>query len=296
MKNLSELGDLGGRRVLVRVDFNVPLDAGHVADDTRIRAAVPTITALCRQGARVVLASHLGRPKDHEPELSLRPVAERLGELLGGPVQMAPATVGDEVRELTERMSPGSVLMLENVRYEAGETANDPQFSRALAELAEVYVNDAFGTAHRAHGSTEGVAHLLPEHAAGPLMQREVTTLTEMLRDPARPFVAVLGGAKVEDKIVVIDRFRELADVVLIGGAMCFPFLHVLGHAVGASLCSDEDTELARRTLATSQVGAATIVLPQDLVISDAIADDAVAMQLAGVDVPAGMFGLTSAR
>ena len=292
MQTLDQLGYLEGRRVLVRVDFNVPLDHGEVADDARIRAALPTIAALRERGACIVLVSHLGRPKDHEPALSLRPVADRLGTLLGLPVQMAPAIVGAEVRELTERMSPGSVLMLENVRYEPGETVNDPRFSRALAELADVYVNDAFGTAHRAHASTEGVTHLLPEHAAGLLMEREVKSLTEMLSSPARPFAALLGGAKVADKIAVIDRFRELADLVLIGGAMCFPFLRALGHTVGASRCSGEDVELANRILSAGESDRARVVLPQDLVIADRLADEVVVTPLAGVDIPPGMLGL----
>ncbi len=292
MQTLDQLGYLEGRRVLVRVDFNVPLDHGQVADDARIRAALPTIAALRERGACIVLVSHLGRPKDHEPALSLRPVADRLGTLLGLPVQMAPAIVGAEVRELTERMSPGSVLMLENVRYEPGETVNDPRFSRALAELADVYVNDAFGTAHRAHASTEGVTHLLPEHAAGLLMEREVKSLTEMLSSPARPFAALLGGAKVADKIAVIDRFRELADLVLIGGAMCFPFLRALGHTVGASRCSGEDVELANRILSAGESDRARVVLPQDLVIADRLADEVVVTPLAGVDIPPGMLGL----
>ncbi|HTU94461.1 MAG TPA: phosphoglycerate kinase, partial [Solirubrobacteraceae bacterium] len=197
MKQLSDLGELRDKRVLVRVDFNVPLDDGTVADDTRIRAALPTIEELRGKGAKLVLVSHLGRPKDHEPELSLRPVAERLGELLRAPVTLAPGTHGPEVAAVVNQMSDGDVVLLENIRYEPGETKNDPALADALAQLADVYVNDAFGAAHRAHASTEGVAHKLSQHAAGLLLEREVTTLTKLLQNPSRPLVAVLGGAKV---------------------------------------------------------------------------------------------------
>ncbi|MBV9801292.1 MAG: phosphoglycerate kinase, partial [Solirubrobacterales bacterium] len=194
MRTLDDLGDLQGKRVLVRVDFNVPLEDGAVADDTRIRAALPTIAELRRRGARIVLVSHLGRPKDREAELSLRPAANRLAELTGADVTLAPAVVGDDVRAFADNLGPGHILVLENVRYEPGETKNDPELARALASLADVYVNDAFGAAHRAHASTEGVARLVSDHAAGRLLEREVTSLTEMLQDPARPLLALLGG------------------------------------------------------------------------------------------------------
>ncbi len=253
MRTLRDLGDLAGRRVLVRVDFNVPLAHGAVADDTRIRAALPTIEELRRRGARIVLVSHLGRPKDREPKLSLRPAADRLAELTEAHVTLAPGVVGAEVRRLAESLESGDVLVLENVRYEPGETKNDPGLAVSLADLADVYVDDAFGAAHRAHASTEGVPRLLPEHAAGLLLEREVAALAGMLENPPRPLVAVLGGAKVSDKIAVIDRFRQLADTILIGGAMCFPFLAAQGHAVGASLCAGEDVDLAKRTLASEQ-------------------------------------------
>jgi phosphoglycerate kinase len=283
---------LSGKRVLVRVDFNVPLAGGAVTDDTRIRAALPTIQELRDRGARLVLVSHLGRPKDREPELSLRPAADRLAELTGADVTLAPGVVGDDVRAFAENLNPGAVLMLENVRYEPGETRNDPELAARLAELADVYVNDAFGAAHRAHASTEGVARLVPERAAGLLLEREVSTLSKLLEDPERPLLAVLGGAKVSDKIAVIDRFREVADTILIGGAMCFPFLAAQGHAVGSSLCAAEDVELASRTLLAAEEARAALELPTDLVIADRLAADAVASTLDGVDVPESQMGL----
>jgi phosphoglycerate kinase len=292
MRTLQSLGELTGKRVLVRVDFNVPLARGVVADDTRIRAALPTLVELRERGARLILVTHLGRPKDREPELSLRPVADRLAELLGVQVTLAPAVIGDHVCALVDRLSPGEVLLLENVRYEPGETKNDPRLAAALAALADVYVNDAFGAAHRAHASTEGVAHLVPERAAGLLLEREVSELSKVLEDPARPLVAVLGGAKVSDKIAVIERFRSLADTILIGGAMCFPFFAAQGYPVGASLCAAEDVPLATRLLEGGKDASAELRLPVDLVLGDRLAADARIQTLDGVEVPAGWIGL----
>jgi phosphoglycerate kinase len=292
MRTLSDLGDLDGKRVLVRVDFNVPLSDGAVTDDTRIRAALPTIQELRDRGGRLILVSHLGRPKDREPELSLRPAADRLAELTGADVTLAPAVVGDDVRAFADNLGRGDILVLENIRYERGETKNDPELAASLAELADVYVNDAFGSAHRAHASTEGVAHLVSDHAAGLLMEREVSTLTKILEAPERPLVAVLGGAKVSDKIAVIERFLEVADTILIGGAMCFPFLAAQGHSVGASLCAGDDVELARTTIADMSGRPATLELPVDLVIGDRLAADASVRPIDGVDVPDGWMGL----
>jgi phosphoglycerate kinase len=292
VRTLSDLGDLDGKRVLVRVDFNVPLDHGKVADDTRIRAALPTIEELRRRGAALVLVSHLGRPKDREPELSLEPVAARLGELIKDEVKLAPEPVGEEVTKLAEGLDGGDVLLLENIRFEPGETKNDPQLAGQLAQLADAYVDDAFGAAHRAHASTEGVARLVSDHAAGLLLEREVQTLTGLLSDPSRPLVAVLGGAKVSDKIGVIDSFLTAADTILIGGAMCFPFLAAQGHSVGDSLCSEDDVELARRAIDASSKARATLALPSDLVLAERFEADAEPQPLDGVDVPDGLMGL----
>jgi phosphoglycerate kinase len=297
MRSIDDL-DVRSRRVLVRVDFNVPLEMDAeggpaVTDDTRIVAALRTIDELRARAARLVLVSHLGRPDGRRDErLSMAPVATRLRELTGAQVRLAPAVVGEDVKELSEQLRDGEMLLLENVRFEPGEERNDPEFARALADLADLYVDDAFGVAHRAHASTEGVAHLLPS-AAGRLLEREVRTLSGILENPSHPLVAIIGGAKVADKIAVIDRFLEIADVLIIGGAMCFPFLRAQGHAVGDSLCGEQDTEHARRALAhASSPGRARIELPVDLVIGDRLAEDAEHRVLDGVEVPDGWMGL----
>jgi len=290
--------DVQGKRVLLRVDFNVPLaDGGDgrplVADDTRIVAALRTIEELRARGGRLVVVSHLGRPRgERDARLSMAPVVEKLRELTDARVTLAPAVVGSAVKALCEQLSAGELLVLENVRFEPGETRNDPALARALADLADVYVNDAFGSAHRAHASTEGVAHLLPS-AAGRLLESEVRVLSEILEHPRHPLVAVLGGAKVADKIAVIDRFLQIADVLLIGGAMCFPFLSAQGHAVGESLCSEEDVAHARAVLAQAQSPSlARLELPRDLVIGERLAADTEHRLLDGVEVPAGWLGL----
>jgi phosphoglycerate kinase len=292
VRTLADLGELRDRRALVRADFNVPLQDGEISDDTRIRAALPTIEALRNQGAALVLVSHLGRPKGVDPALSLKPVAARLSELTGQDVKLAPLGLGEDVAAMARELGPGEMLMLENIRFEPGETQNDPELAAALAALADVYVNDAFGTAHRAHASTEGAARLMPDRAAGLLMEREVRVLTELLENPARPLVALLGGAKVSDKLGVIESFQRTADTILIGGAMCFPFLAAQGHAVGASLCAADDIELARQVLASSGDTRAEIVLPTDLVVASHFGADAMPHPIDGVDVPNGMMGL----
>jgi phosphoglycerate kinase len=290
VKTLRDL-DVDGKRVLVRVDFNVPLADGRITDDSRIRAALPTIEALRERGARLILVSHLGRPRDREPSLSLRPVADRLADLIKARVELAPAVVGPEVEALADRLAPGDILMLENVRFEPGETHNDEQLALSLAKLADVYVNDAFGAAHRAHASTEGVAHHMKHVAAGLLLEREVTQLEAIIADPARPLVAILGGNKVTDKIGVIDRFVTLADTLAIGGAMCFPFLRAEGHAVGSSLCEAEGIQPARHALEAAAASDCELLLPDDLVIGDRLAADASRRELDGVEVPDGWLG-----
>jgi phosphoglycerate kinase len=284
--------DLGGKRVLVRVDFNVPLEEGRVADDTRIRAALPTIELLRERGAALVLVSHLGRPKGKaDPALSTKPVGERLAQLLGASVQQAPAVIGEEVEAMAEALGSGDVLLLENVRFEPGETENDPVLAEALARLADLYVNDAFGAAHRAHASTEGVAHRLPAYA-GLLLEREVTELTRVVDSPALPLAVVLGGAKVSDKVGVIERFLELADEVLIGGAMCFSFFRAQGIATGDSLVEEEGVKLAEEALERAQSSDCELRLPVDLVLGERFAADAEPRPSDGVEVPDGWMGL----
>jgi phosphoglycerate kinase len=281
-----------GKRVLVRVDFNVPLEGGRVADDTRIRAALPTIALLRKRGAALILVSHLGRPKGKvDPALSMRPVGERLAELIGAEVKQAPAVVGDEVETMAGELGPGEVMLLENARYEAGETENDPALAEGLAKLADVYVNDAFGAAHRAHASTAGVAALLPGYA-GLLLEREVGELTRVVETPRRPLVVVLGGAKVTDKVGVIDRFLEVADEILIGGAMCFSFFRALGIATGNSLVEEEGVTLAAEALERAKSSDCELRLPVDLVLGEAFDADTEVRESDGVEVPDGWMGL----
>jgi phosphoglycerate kinase len=277
VRTLDDL-DVEGKRVLVRVDFNVPLDGkGNITDDARIRAALPTLKELRQKGARLLLAAHLGRPKDREPEFSLRPAADRLAELLGTEVQLA---------DSLEDVPDGDIVMLENVRYEKGETKNDEELAKRYAALADAYVNDAFGAAHRAHASTEAVAHLLPS-AAGRLLEREVSALQGILEEPRRPLVAVVGGAKVTDKIGVLEAFLQRADEILIGGAMCFPFFKAQGHSVGDSLCEEEGVEPARRVMDDDKLR-----LPVDLVAGEEFNADTPVRAIDGVDVPEGWMGL----
>ena len=290
-RSVRDLEVQDGQRVLVRVDFNVPLEDGRVTDDSRIRGALPTIELLRERGAALVLCSHLGRPKDREPETSLKPASERLGELIDAPVEQAGAVVGDEVQKQAEGLEAGDVLMLENTRWEDGETDNDPDLSRQLASLAELYVNDAFGAAHRAHASTAGVAEHLPS-AAGLLLEKEVTTLRGIVEEPERPLVVVLGGAKVSDKIALIDRFMDAADAILIGGAMCFSFFRAQGKDTGESMVEEDGVDLARKALEKADGSDCRLVLPVDLVLGKEFDEDTERQELDGIDVPDGWMGL----
>lgn len=261
--------DVGGKRVLVRVDFNVPLTTnGEVADDTRLRASLPTINHLLEHGAVVVLLSHLGRPKGRDLKLSLEPVARRLSQLLGRPIVFLPDCAGPEIQERVASLRPGDVALLENVRYHAGEEKNDPAFVRQLAQLGDVYVNDAFGTAHRAHASTEGLAHVLPS-AAGFLLQREVEVLSSILENPARPFTAIIGGSKISTKISVLEHLLPRVNRLVLGGGMANTFLKAQGYGVGASLVEDDQLDVARKTLQTAQQLQVQVILPQDVAIAD---------------------------
>jgi phosphoglycerate kinase len=284
--------EVSGRRVLVRVDFNVPLDAGEVADDMRIRAALPTLELLRERGAALVLASHLGRPNGKvDPALSLAPVAARLSELLGAEVKQAPAVIGGEVDLMVGALGPGDVLLLENTRFEPGETENDPKLAAALGQLADLYVNDAFGAAHRAHASTEGVARVLPGYA-GLLLERELQELTAVVESPRKPLVVVLGGAKVSDKIGVIDRFLEVADQILIGGAMCFSFFRAQGIGTGDSLVEEAGVKLAAEALEQAEESDCELTLPVDLVLGKSFDADTERRESDGVEVPDGWMGL----
>jgi phosphoglycerate kinase len=286
-KKTIEDVDVADKRVLVRVDFNVPLEGGEVTDDTRIRAALPTLQYLLDHDAKLILMSHLGRPKgDNRDQFKMDPVALRLSDLLDRPVQKLDALVGSEVEGAVNGMRPGEVILLENTRFESGETKNDPDLSRKLARLADVYVNDAFGSAHRAHSSTAGIVEESDIPAVGGyLMEKELQALGEALNNPKRPFVAIQGGAKISDKITVLNRLLELADTVLIGGGMANTFFKARGHDVADSLVEDEALEEARNLL---EGASEKLVLPLDVVIANAFDNAASTRTIEAGDVPSG--------
>jgi len=283
VRTLDNLGDVAGKRVLVRVDFNVPLTDGKVRDDARMRRAIPTLEELRDRGAKLLIVSHFGRPKAQEPEFSLKPIAEHTAHLLHTDVILA---------EDIDNVPDGDVVMLENIRFHPGETKNDPEFAQKLAGLADYFVNDAFGTSHRAHASTEGIVKFVKHSAAGLLFQREVDTISLIMNRADRPLLAIIGGAKVTDKIGVIDKFLEIADVVLIGGAMATPFLKALGHDIGDSLCEDAGLEPAKRALEKDGYPNGKLRLPSDLVIADQFNGHAEVQVINGVDVPDGWMQL----
>lgn len=267
--------EVAGKRVFVRVDFNVPLENGTITDDTRIRETLPTIRYLIEKGAKVILASHLGRPKGQVvEELRLTPVAARLAELLGKPVAKADEAIGDAVKERIAKLNAGDVLLLENVRFYPGEEKNDPELAKAFAELADLYVNDAFGAAHRAHASTEGIAHHLPA-VSGLLMEKELQVLGKALHNPDRPFTAIVGGAKVKDKIDVIDNLLNIADNLLIGGGLSYTFLKAQGYEIGKSLVDNEKLDLALGFLKKAKEKGCNLLLPVDVVIGDDFSNNA---------------------
>ncbi|MDM7994148.1 MAG: phosphoglycerate kinase [Acidobacteriota bacterium] len=282
--------DLAGARVFVRVDFNVPIKDSKVTDDLRIREALPTIKYGIEKGAILVLASHLGRPKGKpKPEFSLAPVAGKLSELLGKKVVFVLDCIGSEVEKAVNAAAPGDVLLLENLRFHPEEEANDPEFSKKLAAFTPVYVNDAFGSAHRAHASTEGITHHVQKAAAGFLMEKELRYLGGALESPQRPFVAILGGAKISDKIEVIENLLGKVDRLLIGGAMAFTFLKSQGRSIGKSLCEEDKLDLARELLARAKD---RIVLPVDAVASSGLDDEASAHIVPSGQIPDGEMGL----
>lgn len=284
--------DLSDKRVLVRVDFNVPLDeAGRVTDDSRIRASLPTVQYLLDHDAKVILMSHLGRPKGIDPAFRMDPVAKRLSELLHRAVVKVDETAGKDAKEAVANMTPGDVLVLENLRFNEGESANDPEFAQSLAEMADLYVNDAFGVAHRKHASVVGVTQYIPS-VAGFLLEKEVSTLTGLLQAPEHPFIAILGGSKVSDKVAVIDKLLDIVDSLVVGGGMCFTFLNAKGMEIGKSLVEEELIDYAAKTLEEAESRGVHIHLPSDVVIAERIAPDATSKIVSARDIPSGWMGL----
>ncbi len=291
VKTLKDL-DLSGKRVLVRVDFNVPLKADVITDDTRIRAALPTLKYVLGQGGSLVLMSHLGRPNgESKPELSLRPIATRLSELLGKKVEMAPDCIGADVERMASSLQKGGVLLLENLRFHAEEEKNDPTFAEALSRVGDLYVNDAFGAAHRAHASTEGVCRFL-DAVAGFLMEKEVSFLSRIVLNPGKPFIAIIGGAKVSSKIGVLESLLPKCSSLIIGGGMAYTFLKVQGKTIGNSLVEDDYLETAESLLSESQKSGAEIILPVDHVVAKEFAENAAPEDVDDANVPDGRVAL----
>jgi phosphoglycerate kinase len=286
--------NVSGKRVLMRVDFNVPIgDDGKVADDLRIRAALPSIRKVLESGGSLVLMSHLGRPKGKRDEkYSLKPVAERLSELLGKPVKMAPDCIGPEVEKMARELKPGEVLLLENLRFHGEEEANDPAFAEQLARLGDVYVNDAFGTAHRAHASTEGVTKYFKVCAAGYLMQKELEYLGKAVGEPERPYVAIMGGAKISGKIDVIQNLLPKVDVLLIGGGMAYTFFKAKGYSIGKSLLEEDRIEVAKQVMADAKARGVELILPLDNVVATEISETAETKVTPDENVPEGWIGV----
>lgn len=290
-KSLQDI-QVKGKKVFCRVDFNVPMEDGEITDDTRIKAALPTIEHLLEKGAKVILASHLGRPKGQVvEELRLDPVAKRLSDLTGKVVMKTDAVHGKEVNEAISQMEDGDILLIENVRFEAGETNNDPELSQAFADMADIYVNDAFGTAHRAHASTAGVAEKLPA-VAGFLMEKEIAVLSKALENPERPFTAIIGGAKVKDKIDVIDHLLDKVDYLLIGGGLAYTFIKAKDYEIGNSLLEEDKIDLAKEFLKKAEEKGVQFVIPEDAVIADEFSEDANSKIVSIEDMPKDWQGL----
>ncbi|GAB6090949.1 phosphoglycerate kinase [Spirochaeta dissipatitropha] len=291
LRTLKDI-DLKGKKVLMRADFNVPLKDGLITDDTRIQAALPTIKYIIEQGASLILMSHLGRPKDGpSPEFSLAPVAERLSKLLGDSVAMAPDCIGTEVEGMAAALAPGKVLLLENVRFYAEETKNDPDFAAKLAKLGDVYVNDAFGTAHRAHASTEGIARILPG-SAGFLIQKEVEAFAPLLGNPPKPMVAVIGGAKVSSKIGVLESLLPNCSTLIIGGGMTYTFLKAQGYEIGKSLLEEDYIQTAAELIEKAKAAGVEILLPVDHIVASEFSESADPETVDSIDIPEGKIGM----
>lgn len=284
--------DLKGKRVLIRVDFNVPLKNGVVTDATRIKAALPTIEYVLSQGASLVVMSHFGRPKGQKnPDFSMKPIAGKFSELLGKPVKLASDVIGPEVQAEVKALKPGEVLLLENVRFYKEEEANDPVFAKELASYGDIYVNDAFGTAHRAHASTEGVAHYLPAYA-GFLIEKEVKFMAPLLENPEKPFVAIIGGSKVSSKISVLESLVKTCDTIVIGGGMAYTFLKVQGHEIGKSLLENDYLDVAASFLKKAAEKGVKVILPVDHVCAAEFSETAAPVAIDGVDIPADLIGM----